>query len=115
VRRRRWLTPARRGSRCGAQQLCFLHNVAGQILVTAGDNPDRLTSDASFANLCGVAPLEASSGQVVRHRPNRGGDRQANNALWRVGIVRMGTDDKTKAYVSRRTAEGKRRRRSSGA
>lgn len=80
---------------------------AGQFLVTAGDNPDRLRSEGSFAKLCGVAPLEASSGKVVRHRLNRGGDRQANCALYRVVIVRMGTDERTKEYVRRRTAEGK--------
>lgn len=81
--------------------------VAGQVLVTAGDNPDRLRSEASFAHLCGVAPLPASSGKQVRHRLNRGGDRHANQALWRIVMVRMSIDPTTKAYVARRTAEGR--------
>ena len=84
--------------------------VAAQLLITAGDNPHRLRSEASFAKLAGVAPLEASSGKVVRHRLNRGGDRQANAALYRVVIVRMGTDARTKDYVARRTKEGKTKR-----
>lgn len=84
--------------------------VAAQLLITAGDNPERLTSEARFAKLTGVAPLEASSGQVVRHRLNRGGDRQANAALYWVVVVRMGTDPMTRAYVARRTQEGKTKR-----
>jgi transposase len=81
--------------------------VAGQLLVTAGDNPGRLRSEASFAHLCGVAPLPASSGKVVRHRLNRGGDRHANEALWRIVMVRMSCDPRTKAYVARRVGEGR--------
>lgn len=81
-------------------------DVAGQLLVTAGENADRLTGDAAFAMLCGAAPIPASSGKTNRHRLNRGGDRQANNALWRVVITRMGTDARTKAYVTRRIAQG---------
>ena len=65
------------------------YDVAAKLLVAAGDNPDRLRSEAAFAHLCGVAPLEASSGKTRRHRLNRGGDRQANNALYRVVITRM--------------------------
>ncbi len=82
--------------------------VAGQLLVTAGDNPDRLRSEASFAMLCGVAPLPASSGMTRRHRLNRGGDRQANSALHLAVIsrIRIRIDDKTKAYVAKKTAEG---------
>jgi hypothetical protein len=79
---------------------------AGAILVAVGDNPERMRSEASFAHLCGVAPIEASSGRVVRHRLNRGGDRQANNALWRIVFVRMRFDPKTRDYVERRTKEG---------
>jgi transposase len=79
---------------------------AAILLVTAGDNPHRLRSEASFAKLCGVAPLEASSGRVRRHRLNRGGDRQANHALWRIVLVRMHCDPRTRAYVERRRAEG---------
>ncbi|MEQ4305954.1 IS110 family transposase [Plantactinospora sp. B6F1] len=80
--------------------------VAGQLLVTAGDNPDRLRSEAAFAMLCGAAPLPASSGRTNRHRLNRGGDRQANCALWRIVITRMATDPTTRAYVQRRTKDG---------
>jgi transposase len=81
-------------------------DTAAALLVAAGDNPHRLASEASFARLCGTAPLEASSGKVTRHRLNRGGDRQANHALWRIVLVRMGRDERTKAYVERRMKEG---------
>lgn len=81
-------------------------DIAGQLLVTAGDNPDRLTSEASFAALCGVSPLLASSGKTNRHRLNRGGDRAANSALHRVVTVRMKSHPQTRAYVERRTREG---------
>lgn len=77
------------------------------MLIVAGDNPDRVRSEAAFARLCGVAPIPASSGMTTRHRLNRGGHRQANAALYRVVIVRMQHHDPTKAYVARRTAEGK--------
>jgi transposase len=80
--------------------------VAGQVLVTAGDNPQRLRSEPAFAMLCGAAPLPASSGKTQRHRLNRGGDRDANSALHLAVITRMRTDARTKAYVARRTAEG---------
>jgi transposase len=80
--------------------------VAGQLLATAGDNPDRLRSEASFAHLCGVAPLPASSGRTRRHRLNRGGDRAANNALYTIVLTRLRLDPRTHAYVARRTAEG---------
>jgi transposase len=79
---------------------------AATLLVTAGDNPDRLRSEAAPAALCGVSPLEASSGKTTRHRLNRGGDRAANNALWTISMVRMRSDPRTRAYVARRTAEG---------
>lgn len=79
--------------------------IAGQLLITAGDNPTRLRSEASFAALCGVSPLPASSGRTNRHRLNRGGDRAANSALHRVVIVRMRYHQPTRAYVERRTAE----------
>ena len=83
------------------------YDVAAKLLVAAGDNPDRLHSEAAFAHLCGVAPLEASSGKTVRHRLNRGGNRQANNALYHVVITRMASHQLTKDYVARRRAEGK--------
>lgn len=80
--------------------------VAGQLLVTAGDNPRRLRSEAAFAMLCGVAPLPASSGKTNRHRLNRGGDRQANAALYRIVLCRLRWDPRTRAYMQRRTKEG---------
>jgi transposase len=82
-------------------------DVAGQLLVTAGQNPDRLRSEAAFAMLCGAAPLPASSGRTHRHRLNRGGDRQANAALYRIVLCRLRWDPRTRAYVERRTAEGR--------
>jgi transposase len=84
--------------------------VAGQLLTTVGDNPDRMRSEAAFAHLCGVAPIPASSGKTRRHRLNRGGDRAANNALYTVVLARLRLDERTRAYVARRTAEGKDRR-----
>ncbi|WP_439381936.1 IS110 family transposase [Amycolatopsis lexingtonensis] len=82
-------------------------DVAGQLLVTAGENHDRLTSEAAFAMLCGAAPIPASSGKTARHRLNRGGDRQANAALYRVVLSRLRWDPRTRAYLERRTAEGR--------
>ena len=83
---------------------------AATLLVVAGDNPRRLGSEASFASLCGVAPIEASSGKVVRHRLNRGGNREANRALYMTCLARLRRDGRTKEYVARRTAEGKSKR-----
>jgi transposase len=80
--------------------------VAGQMLVTAGDNPDRMHSEAAFAMLCGVAPLPASSGMTQRHRLNRGGDRQANRALHLATLSRIRLDPKTRTYLAKKTAEG---------
>lgn len=81
--------------------------LAGQFLVTAGDNPQRIPHEAAFAKLCGVAPQPASSGRTTgRHRLSRSGDRQANSALYIVTIVRMRHHEPTRAYVERRTAEG---------
>jgi transposase len=85
-------------------------NHAATLLVLAGDNPERLKSEASFAGLCGVSPIEASSGKVVRHRLNRDGNRDANRALHMICVVRMGSDRRTRSYVARRTAEGKSKR-----
>ena len=83
---------------------------AATLLIVAGDNPQRLRSEASFASLCGVAPIEASSGKVVRHRLNRGGNREANRALYMICLARMRRDRRTKEYVGRRTQEGKSKR-----
>ena len=82
-------------------------DTAGALLVTAGDNPDRLVSDPAFASLCGVAPLPATSGKTTgRHRLNRGGDRQANAALYRITLCRLRYDPATRIYVERRTNQG---------
>jgi transposase len=80
--------------------------VAGQLLATAGDNPDRLRSEAALAHLCGAAPIPASSGRTDRHRLNRGGDRAANNALHTIALSRMRYEPRTRAYVERRTKQG---------
>src|SRR6202035_2306806 len=80
---------------------------AALLLITAGDHPGRLRSEAAWAHLCGVAPIPASSGKVTRHRLNPGGDRRANHALWRIVFTRLGSDPATRAYAERRTAEGK--------
>jgi transposase len=85
-------------------------DVAAILLVAAGTNCGRLRGEAAFASMCGVSPILASSGQTNRHRLNRSGNRQANNALWRIAMVRMKIDEETKAYLARRTAEGKTKR-----
>ena len=72
----------------------------------AGVISGRLRSEAAWAHLCGVAPIPASSGKRTRHRLNPGGDRQANHALWRIVITRMGSHPETRAYVERRAKEG---------
>ena len=85
-------------------------NTAATLLIAAGSNPDRLRSEAAFASLCGVNPIPASSGKTNRHRLNRGGDRQANAALYRIVLVRLSHDPRTQAYMRRRTAEGMSKR-----
>lgn len=82
-------------------------DTAAEMLIVAGDYPDRVRSEPAFAKLCGVSPIPASLGMTTRHRLNRGGHRQANAALYRVVIVRMQHHEPTKACVARRTAEGK--------
>jgi transposase len=82
-------------------------HTAALLLVAAGDNAQRITSEAAWAHLCGVAPIHASSGKVTRHRLNRGGNRQANHALWRIVFTRMGSDQRTRTYVERRLLEGR--------
>ena len=81
--------------------------VASQLLVTVGDNPERLASEAQFAALTGTAPIPASSGKTTRHRLSRGGDRAANAAIHRIVLVRMSKDPRTRDYVTKRTTEGK--------
>jgi transposase len=82
-------------------------DTAAALLVSIGDNPDRLRHEAAFARLCGVAPIPASSGKVVRHRLHRGGDRSANRALHLAVVVRLRYCEKTRAYAARRRAEGR--------
>lgn len=81
-----------------------------EMLILIGDNPDRIKSEAALAKMCGVCPIPASSGKTNRMRLNRGGNRQANAAIYRVAVVRMRDDDRTKTYAARRTAEGKTKR-----
>jgi transposase len=80
--------------------------IAGALLVAAGENPGRLRSEAAFAMLCGASPVQASSGKTVRHRLNRGGNRQANTALYRIVVVRLRWHQPTRDYMARRTSEG---------
>ena len=93
-----------------ASELVATHGVgyetAAQLLITAGDNPQRLCGERSFAALCGSSPVKASSGKTKRHRLNRGGDRAANSALWAIVRTRMATHPPTIAYVKRRTGDG---------
>ena len=81
-------------------------DTAATLLVTAGSNPERLRAESAFAALCGVNPILASSGKTNRHRLNRGGDRHANAALYRVVLVRLRHDERTREYMQRRTREG---------
>jgi transposase len=81
-------------------------DTAGQLLVTAGNNPHRLRNEAAAAALTGTCPVPASSGKTRRHRLNRGGDRHANAAIYRVVLCRMRWDPRTRSYVERRTKEG---------
>jgi len=95
-----------------APELVAVHGVgpdtAATLLVTAGDNPHRLDHEKSFAALVGACPIPVNSGQTQgRHRLNRGGDRQANSALWRITVVRLATDPDTRAYLQRRQHDGK--------
>jgi len=97
-----------------APELVARHGVgtetAGALLVAAGDNPDRLRDERAFAHYCGTSPIDASSGTVVRKRLNPGGNRHANEALWRIVMVRLVSDPDTRAYMERRTKEGKSKR-----
>jgi transposase len=80
--------------------------IAGALLAAAGDNPERLHSEAAFSMLCGASPIPASSGKTVRHRLNRSGNRQANTALYRIVVVRLRWHQPTRDYLARRTREG---------
>jgi transposase len=97
-----------------APKLLERHSVgvqtAAQLLITAGDNPDRLHSEAAFAAMCGASPVQASSGKTIWHRLNRGGDRAANSALWTIANNRLMHDPRSRAYAARRTAMGNSRK-----
>ncbi|MFE3060837.1 IS110 family transposase [Nocardia sp. NPDC059239] len=82
-------------------------DTAAALIISIGDNPQRLVSEAAFARLCGVAPIPASSGKTNRHRLHRGGDRQANQALHTAVIVRLRYHENTRTYAARRRTEGK--------
>jgi transposase len=121
---RRWLTlheeiqaheqELERLVRGRAPGLMNSHGIAtitvAEMLILVGDNPQRIRSEASLAKLCGVCPIPASSGKTNRMRLNRGGNRQANAALYRVAIVRLRDHEPTKIYAAKRTADGKTRR-----
>jgi transposase len=81
--------------------------IAAMMLIAMGDNPTHLGSEAAFARICGVSPVDASSGRQIRHRLNRGGNRQANRALHTIIVIRLRMDPTTKAYMTRRLTEGK--------
>ena len=81
-------------------------DTAASLLVAAGDNPERLHSEQAWAHMCGVTPIAASSGKTTRYRLNRGGDRNANAALYRIVLTRMSSHDETRQYVTRRRTEG---------
>jgi transposase len=97
-----------------APKLLERHSVgvqtAAQLLITAGDNPDRLHSEAAFAAMCGASPVQASSGKRIRHRLNRGGDRAANSALWTIANNRLMHEPRSRAYAARRTTMGNSRK-----
>ena len=83
---------------------------AAELAIAAGDNPERIPSEASFASICGVSPIPASSGKTDRHRLNRGGNRQANKALHMIAVSRMSGDERTLAYMAKRKSDGKTKR-----
>ena len=97
-----------------APELLIVHgvgpDVAATMLIVAGENVDRLSSEAAFAHLIGTAPIQASSGKTNRHRLNRGGHRQGNSAAYRIVMVRMKTHEKTREYVVKALARGKTKR-----
>ena len=83
---------------------------AAALIITTGDNPARIRRESGFAALCGVSPVDCSSGKHERHRLNQGGDRQANSALWRIVQTRLQYDPRTQAYLEKRTKDGKTRK-----
>ena len=96
---------ARPGSPALGQDIGELAGL-GRVGIAVGDNPERIRTEAGFAALCGVNPVSASSGRTSRHRLNRSGNRQANNALWVIAMVRLSHDPTTRAYSERQKTEG---------
>ncbi len=88
------------------EQTAIGYESAAQLLITLGDNPERLKSKSSFAALCGVSPIPASSGKTSRHRLNRGGERAANSALHIMAIGRLRTEERSKAYMKKCISDG---------
>jgi len=82
-------------------------DVAAKLVVTAGSNPERLKTAEQFKALCGVSPVNASSGKTQRHRLNQGGNRQANNALYTIAITRLAHDPETQQYATKQKQKGK--------
>jgi transposase len=97
-----------------AAKLLERHSVGGQtaaqLLITAGEDPDRLHSEAALAAMCGASPVQASSGKRIRHRLNRGGDRAANSALWTIANNRLMHGPRSRAAAARRTTMGNSRK-----
>lgn len=106
MRIRRLLNSAARSSNWPAASACSPRRPPVQLLVAAGDNPERLRTEAAFATPCGAAPVPASSGRTDRHRLGRGGDRQANRARHMIAAARMRCCPRTRAYGARRTQRG---------
>ena len=102
---------AERGLGLRISHLISSHGIAtltvAEMLILVGDDPTRIRSEAAFAKLCGVCTIPASSGKPHRFRLNRGGNRQANAALYPVATVRMRSHEPTLAYVKNRTNNGK--------
>ncbi|WP_413282512.1 IS110 family transposase [Vibrio sp. MA40-2] len=88
------------------EQTAVGYESAAQLLITLGDNPERLRSESSFAALCGVSPIPASSGKTNRHRLNRGGDRAANSALHIIAIGRLRIEKRSQEYIKKRVGDG---------
>jgi transposase len=82
-------------------------SVSAAQVVVSYSHPGRVRNDAAFAALAGTSPIPASSGNTVRHRLNRGGDRALNRAVHTITLTRMRSCERTRAYVTRRISEGK--------
>ena len=81
--------------------------ITAAVILTVWSHPGRIRSEAAFAQISGTCPLPASSGNTVRHRLNRGGNRRLNRAINTIALTRMRTDPDTRTYIQRRLGEGK--------